>query len=56
MVILACRMVIVDPEVLQSGFSVSFYFGPANSRKIGGEFLSEFSQRNCPATFSALFL
>ena len=30
------------PDVLQSGFGVNFYFGPANFRKIAGEFLSEF--------------
>ena len=31
-----------NPEVMQSGFGVNFYFGPANFGKIDREFLSEF--------------
>ena len=40
-----------DPEALQSGFGVNFFFGLANFRKITGEFLSEFCQRIFPANF-----
>ena len=32
----------VGPDVMQSGSGVNFYFGPANFRKIAGEFLSKF--------------
>ena len=32
---------VLGPDVMQSGFGVNFYFGPANCRKIAGEFLSE---------------
>ena len=43
------------PGVMQSGFGVNFYFGPANFRKIAGEFLSEFWWRILIAIFLALF-
>ena len=33
---------VFDPEALQCGFGVNFYFALANFRKIAGEFLSEF--------------
>ena len=32
----------VGPDVMQSGFGVNFFLGPANCRKIAGEFLREF--------------
>ena len=44
----------VGPDGMQNGCGMNFYFGPANFRKIAGEFLSKFGWRILIANFSAL--
>ena len=46
---------VFEPEVLQSGFGVIFYFGLPNFRTIAGDFLSEVRWRTVSEYFSALF-
>ena len=43
------------PTLCRADLGWIFYFGPANCRKIAGEFLSEFWWRILMANFSALF-
>ena len=43
------------PTLCRADLGWIFYFGPANFRKIAGEFLSEFWWRTLIANFSALF-
>ena len=43
------------PTLCRADLGWNFYFGPANCRKIAGEFLSEFWWRILIANFSALF-
>ena len=49
------RLLLV-PTLCRADLGWIFYFGPANFRKIAGEFLSEFWWRIFLAKFSALFL
>ena len=44
----------LGPDIMQSGFGVNFYFGPANFRKIAGEFWWRILMANFDSEFFGL--